>query len=115
MRNLVVQPKEASNRQNGASLQFVNNILCIVGTIYFENVDQLYIQGLTFLRSSAASTITIDLSKLEGSNSSGLALLTAWVREAKKVHKKVTIAKMPKELWDVAEVCGLGAVLPIQH
>ena len=55
----------------------------------------------------------IDLEKITQADSSGLALLSAWVRYAKSQSKEISIHNVPRFLSDMVRVSGMDAVFPI--
>ena len=87
-----------------------NNNLAIEGNISFSNVINVEKQGLNIIK--VLPTIKIDLKKLNSSDSSGLALLSSWVRAAKQQNKTISICNIPKFLSDLSRVSGLDTILP---
>ena len=57
--------------------------------------------------------LVFDLKQVSFSDSSGVALLTAWGREAKRLDKSIRFVNLPTQLFDIAQVCGLAKILPI--
>ncbi len=60
---------------------------------------------------SRAETV-FDLSGVTEVDSSGLAVVFGWQRAAKQQNKSIRIANMPQSLRSLAEVYGVGALLP---
>jgi len=57
--------------------------------------------------------LTFDLSAVEKSDSSGLALLVEWMSMAKKSSQDITFQGVSKQMLDIARVSGLDKVLPL--
>lgn len=81
------------------------------GSIYFDNVVDFLEQSRLLLQRQKA--IKIDLKGVIQGDSSVLALLTAWVREAKKQHKSIQFIHAPKFMRAILSVCGLESMLPV--
>jgi len=88
-----------------------NLTLEVNGSIHFDNVVNVLVQSQSLLQQLAA--IKIDLKGLVHCDSSALALLTAWVRDAKKQHKSIQFLNVPKFMQAILTVCDLESVLPI--
>ncbi len=85
--------------------------LLLNGTINFYNVVSALQKGLVIM--NTLDTIKVDLQGLMNSDSSGLALMTAWVRAAQEQNKAIVFINMPSFMQDITKVCGLEGVLPI--
>ncbi len=96
---------------NVAVLEESNGLLVLKGTVQFDNVVSLLQQGITFF--NKLNDIKVDLKGLSRCDSSGLALLTAWVREARRQNKAIVFIHMPSFMQDILRVCGLDGVLPV--
>jgi anti-anti-sigma factor len=87
------------------------NILFVKGNLNFYNVEFAYQQGLRLMKT--LKDIKIDLKGLAASDSSGLALLSAWVRICRQKNKAILFINMPNFMQDISRVCGLDGVLPV--
>lgn len=87
------------------------NILEINGSIHFGNVVSECQRGLAIIET--LDVIQVDLKNLSQSDSSGLALFSAWVRAAKQQNKVIQFIRMPNFMRDILRVCGLEGVLPV--
>jgi len=92
-------------------LEIKNNVLEVNGSIDFYNVVSLWQKGLMSI--NTLDKIKIDLKGLLNSDSSGLALFTAWVRAARAQNKEIVFINMPGFMQDISRVCGLDGVLPV--
>ncbi|KUM43852.1 STAS domain-containing protein [Pseudomonas sp. EpS/L25] len=57
--------------------------------------------------------LVLDCAAVERSNSAGLALLLAWVRDAQAAGRSFTIANLPSELRQIADVSDALELLPL--
>ncbi len=96
---------------NSVMLKLNKEIIELEGTINFHNVVSVCQQGLDLIHT--LKQIKIDLKKLLQSDSSGLALFSAWVRAARQQNKAIHFMNMPSFMQDISKVCGLDGVLPI--
>jgi phospholipid transport system transporter-binding protein len=55
---------------------------------------------------------TVDLSEVGELDSSALALLLAWLREAKRLNRDITFANLPQGLTTIARLYGVAELLP---
>ncbi len=96
---------------NNVFLNDKNKMIEVTGAVHFNNVMALYEQGVICMRT--LPEVKVDLKHLTESDSSGLALLTAWVREARQQKKGIQFINMPNFMYDILRVCGLDGVLPV--
>jgi anti-anti-sigma factor len=87
------------------------NELCVSGRIDLANVAAASLLGIAVIET--INPVRIDLSGIKYADSSSLAMLVAWIRNAKVQHKDVTVINMPQFMLDLGRVCGLDAILPI--
>ena len=86
---------------------------CVKGRLSFNSVPELWRDNKDELFSNNENLI-IDFSQLTRSDSSGLALLVEWYREATQNGQKITFTNLPEKMLHVAEVCALDEFLPIK-
>ena len=55
---------------------------------------------------------TVDLGEVGELDSSALALLLAWLREAKQQNRSLTFANLPQGLTAIARLYGVAELLP---
>jgi anti-anti-sigma factor len=97
-----------------ATLEVKNNAVFVAGAIDFDNVVSLWQEGISLINTlKDVQEIKVDLRALEQSDSSGLALLTGWVRLSQEKNKAILFINMPSFMHDVLQVCGLKDVLPV--
>ena len=63
-------------------------------------------------RMIADSVTVFDLTSVNEVDSSGLAVVFGWLREAQRLGKQVTIRNLPQNLSSLAEVYGVSDLLP---
>lgn len=57
--------------------------------------------------------LLFNLSKVNKTDSAGLALLVEWLALAKKSKQALSFQDIPKQMLDIARVSGLDDILPI--
>lgn len=88
-----------------------DNNLSIEGSINFHNAYEVMQLGCKLI--DELKFINVDLSALKNSDSSGLAVIFAWIRYVYKQKKSLTIYQMPKFLFDLSKASNLEQFLPI--
>ncbi|MCD4865841.1 STAS domain-containing protein [Pseudomonas sp. PLB05] len=89
----------------GAQLQ-------LSGVLDHANVPALREQGRALI-GLGNGPLVLDCAGIERSNSAGLALLLAWLRDAQAAGRPLTIAGLPSELRQIAEVSDALELLPL--
>lgn len=88
------------------------DILCVSGRIGLANVINACNRGKELIKTLSA--VRVDLAGMEQADSSTLAMLIEWVRNAKVQNKDIVFLNMPQSMLDLGRVCGLDSVLPIR-
>ncbi len=96
-------------------------------TIHFDKESQTYkvsgeltletardVKEDTDKRFADATVMNIDLSMVSRADSAGLALLVAWMRQAKASDKAISFYHVPAQMLAIANASGLDAILPIK-
>lgn len=88
----------------------------VVHAMTLQTASQLLAAGNAFLQQSLtpAGPIQIDLSRVTGVDSSALAVIFAWWRQAQKQGQQLQLIQPPKELLSLAELYGVAELLPLQ-
>lgn len=60
-----------------------------------------------------ASAVAVDLRGVERADSAGVALLVAWMRQAREKQLDIRFLNMPSQMLNIARVSGLDAILPL--
>jgi phospholipid transport system transporter-binding protein len=84
--------------------------LKLSGPVTLANVAQVLEEGLQQIRDGAR---TIDLAEVTELDSSLLAMLLAWLREAKRRNSEVEFANLPQGLETIAQLYGVDGLLPV--
>ena len=79
------------------------------GVLGFEPVTKVLEVGKTMF--GEYSIIEVDFSKVERSDSAGLALLIEWVNWAKHYVREITYKNLPKQVSAIAEISEVGWML----
>lgn len=95
--------------QKEANISFKDNKLFLQGELNFSNVMFVYEKSLPTLTSSPQ--YIIDFSELKSTDSSGLALITEWIKLAKKHHKRIQFLHLPNDLLLIAKAAGMEQIL----
>lgn len=85
----------------------------ICGDLIFSTANDLLVRGKNLIASSPS--IHFNLSQVTHSSSIGLAVLIAWCRTAKQLHKKISFSHLPANLLSAAKVSNLDKILPISE
>ena len=80
------------------------------GAMTLPGATALLAEGISLI---AGSTSIFDLAAVSDVDSSGLAVVFGWLREAKRQGKSIQVTNAPKDLLSLAEVYGVGELLPL--
>ena len=83
--------------------------LTLSGPVTLENVAQVLQEGLQQIREGAR---TVDLGGVTELDSSLLAMLLTWLREAKQRSSEIAFANLPQGLETIARLYGVEGLLP---
>lgn len=93
------------------TLQAVENTLAVLGELTFATVTDLWQQSQS-LFNSEQSPILLDLKNVTQSDSAGVALLIAWVRDFKQQDREIFLVNPPEQMQAIIRISGLHNVLP---
>lgn len=82
--------------------------LIITGPVTLANVAQL----VEAAKAEVASARAVDLGEVTDLDSSLLAVLIDWQREAKAAGRTLTYARLPEDLRTLAKLYGVAELLP---
>lgn len=82
----------------------------VTGAMTMVVAAKLLTEGTTLLGRADA---VFDLSGVTEVDSSGLAVVFGWQRAAKRLSKNIRIANPPHNLRSLADVYGVGELLPL--
>ncbi|MGE8294375.1 MAG: STAS domain-containing protein [Pseudomonas sp.] len=89
--------------------------LQLAGVLDYSTGPKLREQGARLIAASSAARLALDCSAVEKSSSVGLALLLAFIRDARKAGRELSISALPADMRDIAQVSGLLELLPLQQ
>ncbi len=93
--------------------QAVGEVL-LTGVLDADSGPALREQGRVLIKGSSASTVTVDCAGVEKSSSVGLSLLLAFMRDATQHGKQLRVRGLPDDMRQIAEVCQLLELLPLE-
>ena len=82
----------------------------VSGPVTLKNVTGLLQEGLVCVRDGVS---IVDLAGISGLESSLLAALLAWIREAHSLDRPIVVASLPQGLTTLAQLYGVEDLLPI--
>jgi phospholipid transport system transporter-binding protein len=91
-----------------------DGVLSLVGVLDYRSGPALREQGRKLLSGCAQVSVLLDCAGVSKSSSVGLALLLAFMRDAKGAGKQLTLRNLPEDLREIAKVSGLGDLLLLQ-
>lgn len=83
------------------------------GVLDYASGPNLREQGARLIAASKVTALQLDCSAVSKSSSVGLALLLAFMRDARAAGCDLTISGLPEEMRQIAEVSGLLELLPL--
>jgi phospholipid transport system transporter-binding protein len=88
--------------------------LQLFGVLDYQSAPALRAQGARLLKANQSDACVIDCSGVEKSSSVGVSLLLAFMRDACAAGKTLAVRGLPKDMREIAKVCGLLEILPLQ-
>lgn len=85
----------------------------IEGALTLDGATAVLTSGCSALAQLPAGDAVFDLAKVGEVDSSGLAVLFAWLRAANAGGRKLSFAGAPEQLLSLAAVYGVGDLLPL--
>lgn len=92
--------------QEGASLR-------VLAPMVIANARELLILGQEQLSGHSGQVSQVDLSAVTEADSSAIALLFSWIRQAQAKGRSLTIVQPPASLLSLAELYGVSELLPL--
>lgn len=83
----------------------------ISGELNFDSVRSLWQQAAQ--RFGEQSSLCIDLAQVKRSDSSGVALLVEWLRQAKARQQDLQFVNVPPQMLSIIQVADLDKLLPL--
>ncbi|GAB3475453.1 STAS domain-containing protein [Azotobacter salinestris] len=95
-------------------LQVEPGVLTLAGVIDYSNGPALRQQGRALIGTAGTDGLVLDCAGVEKSSSVGLSLLLAYLRDAKAAGKRLRMRALPQDMREIAQVCGLLELLPLE-
>ena len=84
--------------------------MTLSGPVTLSNVARLLDEGRQHIDEGVR---TVDLGEVTELDSAALALLLAWLREAKAKNRELAFANLPESLQTIARLYGVEGFLPL--
>ena len=108
--SLIVRRKYRDNDEQSALFEVVKGgRSCVIGSLHFSTVSALLTAGVAAINAGQAAVI--DLTRVSGSDSSGLALLIEWLSVAKQMGRALRYENMPAQLHQLARLSEVEELL----
>lgn len=88
--------------------------LLLFGQLDVNLLAELREQGREEIRKGAGKALRMDLAGAEFKGGAGLALLLAWLQDAREVSSRLTYHDAPAGLPEIIRLCGLKDILPLE-
>jgi len=85
--------------------------MVVSGPLTLASVTAVLREGSAAIGQGAS---TVDLGEVGELDSSALALLLAWLREAKQLNRSLSFANLPQGLTTIARLYGVAELLPVR-
>lgn len=86
--------------------------ILLSGPVTLQNVTSQLNEGVNLIRAGA---LTVDLGGVTDVDSSLLAAIFAWIREAGLAKNSLAIENLPQGLQTLAQLYGVDQLLPLAH
>lgn len=84
----------------------------VLGCLTSDTVPQ-YVEIASRVFEKNVPAQSIDLAGISKSDSSGVALLVEWMRQAHQINTKIHFINMPENMRAIVKVTGLLGILPL--
>jgi phospholipid transport system transporter-binding protein len=96
------------------SIRLVDDTLQVSGELNAATVPGLLGEAEVLFKQSGEQ-INIDLAEVTRADSSGLALLIEWMRNARIQNRQLRFLRLPEQMREMARVSGIEALLPLSE
>ena len=98
------------------SVAAADEVLNLTGALSFETLPAVLAQSAEFTsRSDLPDRLTIDFSGINAVDSSAVALLLEWRREAQRLGKNLEFVNLPQTLLALASLYGVVDLIEAQR
>ena len=102
--------KNHENDQTTASIKLAGSTLSIIGSVHFDNANQIYQDGKRIVDTLDTSLIMIDLAQLTQSHTVLLAVIVQWVRGLRS-EQRIHLENVPPKMSSIIQASRLQEVL----
>ena len=88
--------------------------LLLAGVLDYRSGPALREAGAKLIAKHAATSLSLNCAAVEKSSSVGVSLLLAFMRDASANRKTLSVRNLPNDMREIASVCGLLEILPLQ-
>lgn len=88
--------------------------LRLSGVLDYASAPALREQGARLIAASGAARLVVDCAEVSKSSSVGLALLLAFMRDARAAGRELKVGALPEDMRQIAQVSGLLELLPLE-
>ncbi|MCY4177050.1 MAG: STAS domain-containing protein [Endozoicomonadaceae bacterium] len=92
-------------------LSVSENKLSFLGPVTFQTAGELEVKGVFFIKYCQFKTIIVDLSSITAADSSALALMLSWYREATDTGIQIVFKHVPDFLLKLSSLCNVDKIL----
>ena len=97
------------------SATVAGEVLALEGALSFETLPAVLAQSVEYAaRTDLPDRLTIDFSRITGVDSSAVALLLEWRRQAQARGKRLDFVNLPPNLLALAELYGVAELIQPQ-
>lgn len=94
-----------------STLSVSGNKLSLSGPVDFKTVTALEAKGIAVIEHSEEKILSIDLSGITSGDSSALALMLSWRRQADRIGIHIMFEGWSPALLSLAKLCGIDTLL----
>lgn len=99
--------------KKAADIAYKNSKFILSGDLDFSNMMQVFKEST--LHFTFSEELSFDMSRLNSSNSSVLALMIEWIKLAKRYNKPIRFENISKELMAIAKAAGVDKLIEPVH
>ena len=93
-----------------------SEVLALTGALSFETLPAVLVESVQYAaRRDLPDRLTIDFSAIEGVDSSAVALLLEWRRQAQRLGKRLEFVNLPANLLALARLYGVAELIQPQN
>ena len=94
-----------------SALSVSDNKISFSGPVDFKTVTSLETKGISVIDHSTEQSLVVDLSGITSADSSALALMLSWRKQADKMSVSISFEGWSPALLRLAKLCGIDTLL----